>query len=152
MIHSIECRVSRLNVDKWSNLLMKRFAKMNWSLICDNKTFGRYSSLANSHILDLQTWVSKSYTWLLHMQSFMVFRQVVGHYTPIRHLDNSWLSKALICEKWHIWKYEIYITLMAFENILSILKRLIRMNCIWTKLTRMNEIYHSLLFTTDPFW
>ncbi len=49
------------------------------------------------------------------MQSLMVFDGVNSRYTFVRRLGNSRLSKALISEKWHDWKYEIFTTLMTLD-------------------------------------
>ncbi len=54
--------------------------------------------------------VSKSCTKRLHLQSLMVFDRVNSRYTSVRCLGNSRLSEALISEKWHDWKYEIFTT------------------------------------------
>ncbi len=44
------------------------------------------------------------------MQSLTVFGGVNSRYTSVRRLGNSRLSEALISEKWHDWKYEIFTT------------------------------------------
>jgi hypothetical protein len=56
------------------------------------------------------------------MQSLKVFGGVDRRYTSVRCLVNSQLSKALISERckaliserWHDWKYEIFTTFMSF--------------------------------------
>jgi hypothetical protein len=44
------------------------------------------------------------------MQSLTVFGGVNSRYTFVRRLGNSRLSEALLSEKWHDWKYEIFTT------------------------------------------
>jgi len=46
-----------------------------------------------------------------NMQSLTIFGGLDSCYTSMRHMGNSRLSKALISEKWHDWKYEIFKTL-----------------------------------------
>ncbi len=44
------------------------------------------------------------------MQSLTVFNGVNSRYTFVRRLGNPRLSEALISQKWHDWKYEIFTT------------------------------------------
>ncbi len=72
--------------------------------------------------------VSESCTKRLHMQSLTVFGGVNSQYTSVRHLGNSWLSEALISEKWHDWKYEIfttYICVCVCDDIITPLQKYI---------------------------
>ncbi len=66
--------------------------------------------MTNSHTQDLRAFVSESCTKRYHKQSLTVFGGVNSQYTSVRRLGNSRLSEALISEKWHDWKCEIFTT------------------------------------------
>jgi hypothetical protein len=66
---SFYSRVSKSSVDKWSSLVNKRFAKIEWVSICERSKLGLYikrlSDVANSHTQDLRAFCKR----ILHLRA-----------------------------------------------------------------------------------
>ncbi len=91
--------VSISSLDKWSNLLKRRFVKIMSEHMRRGVSFARTSSSGQAwqiptHLI-CELLVTESCTWSLHMQSLMVFGRVDSCYTWVRHLGNAkpWYPK-----------------------------------------------------------
>ncbi len=89
------CWIERVSIGKWEKGCLY---------------LGCSSGVALSPMQSLRAFISESCTQRVRMQSLTVFDRVNSPYTFVRRLGNSRLSEALISEKWHDWKCEIFTT------------------------------------------